>query len=182
MDVVLNLTDHYLFTPFVYPRVIPEDNIWRQFLSLNVVAMAGGALLYVITATLSFIFIFDKDLLKHPQILEVSEAAARVHTGLERANLRAISLMLLVFSLNTHYLKQHVPFVFARRVVSPRHAIVECRPFRRGLPNWEVALDAPSGVFSDTCMIARVETEKESQPHIKGGEFVKTKMFQSRQN
>ena len=71
MDVVLGLTDHYFFTPFVYPESVPEDNMLRQFISLNIVTMLGGSLLYLITASLSYAFVFDKNLLQHPQILEV---------------------------------------------------------------------------------------------------------------
>ena len=73
MDVVLGLTDHYFFTPFVYPESIPEDNMLRQFISLNIVTMLGGSLLYLITASLSYAFVFDKNLLQHPQILEVCD-------------------------------------------------------------------------------------------------------------
>ncbi len=71
MDVVLGVVDHYVFTPYVYPTSVPEDSIWRQFLSLNIVTAIGGSLLYIIPATFAYLFIFDKELLKHPQILEV---------------------------------------------------------------------------------------------------------------
>ena len=83
MDVVLGLTDSYFFTPFVYPESIPEDNVIRQFISLNIVTMVGGALLYLITASLSYAFVFDKDLLQHPQILEVCDLLSLLRSTLQ---------------------------------------------------------------------------------------------------
>jgi lathosterol oxidase len=70
MDLALEVADHYFFTPYVYPESWPESNIFRQFISLNLITDAGGAILYLVTASLSYLFIFDKRLLKHPQILE----------------------------------------------------------------------------------------------------------------
>jgi len=71
MDLLLSLSDESFFTPYVYPKHWPEDNTWRQLLSLNILVDVGGALLYLITATLSYIFIYDKRLLEHPLILKV---------------------------------------------------------------------------------------------------------------
>lgn len=70
MDVVLDYADYYFFTPYIYPASWPEENVFRQLLSLNIISDAGGALLYLITATFSYLFIFDKRHLEHPQILE----------------------------------------------------------------------------------------------------------------
>jgi lathosterol oxidase len=72
MDVALAVTDRYFFTPYIYPTDWPEDSIIRQFITLNVITDIGGALLYLITATLSYLFVYDKRHLKHPQILEVT--------------------------------------------------------------------------------------------------------------
>lgn len=71
MDVLLQLGDHHFFTPYIYPGWLAEDNLLRQLLSLNIIVDAGGALLYLITATLSYIFIYDKRLLEHPLTLKV---------------------------------------------------------------------------------------------------------------
>ena len=71
MDVALWFCDQHFLTPYVYPSSLPEDNIWRQLISLNLIVDLGGALLYLITASLSYFFIYDKRLLSHPQILEV---------------------------------------------------------------------------------------------------------------
>ena len=71
MDVVLNYADKYVLTPYVYPASWSEDNPFRQIISLFLVTNIGGYVLYFISATLSYIFIFDKRLLKHPLILQV---------------------------------------------------------------------------------------------------------------
>ena len=78
MDVVLEATDTHFFTPFVYPEWLKEENIVRQLISLNILVDLGGAFLYLLLASLSYKFIFDKELLKHPQILEVSLTFSRV--------------------------------------------------------------------------------------------------------
>lgn len=51
MDVVLEFVDKHFLTPFVYPPTWAEDDIWRQFASLWLIATVGGALLYLSTAT-----------------------------------------------------------------------------------------------------------------------------------
>jgi len=70
MDVALYYCDKHFFTPYIYPKDWAEDDIWRQFLSLNYIVNIGGAALYLITASLSYMFVYDKRLLKHPQTLE----------------------------------------------------------------------------------------------------------------
>ncbi|XP_077985753.1 lathosterol oxidase-like [Glandiceps talaboti] len=70
MDIVLDLADKSVFTPYVYPLDWSEDNWLRQFLSLLVIVNMGGYFLYLSTATVSYYFIYDHRLLKHPQILE----------------------------------------------------------------------------------------------------------------
>ena len=78
MDIVLNLTDHYLLTPYVYGPDWPENEPIRQLLSLLVISNIGGYLLYFLVATFSFYTIFDKRLLKHPQILQVGHVCVCV--------------------------------------------------------------------------------------------------------
>ncbi|XP_036599377.1 lathosterol oxidase [Trichosurus vulpecula] len=70
MDLVLNIADYYFFTPYVYPSTWPEDEIIRQCLSLLVVTNLGAYILYFLFATLSYYFIFDHSLMKHPLFLE----------------------------------------------------------------------------------------------------------------
>ncbi|KAK3585078.1 hypothetical protein CHS0354_004267 [Potamilus streckersoni] len=70
MDIVLNLSDYYVLTPYVYPSTWREDGSLRQILSLLLVTNIGGYLLYFITTTLSYFFIFDRRLMQHPQFLK----------------------------------------------------------------------------------------------------------------
>lgn len=71
MDTVLEYCDEVFFTPYIYPSWLPAENVVRQFLTMNIVTNLGGVMLYLLTATLSYHFVFDKNLLKHPLILEV---------------------------------------------------------------------------------------------------------------
>ncbi|XP_071175480.1 lathosterol oxidase-like [Mytilus edulis] len=70
MDVVLSYADEYVLTPYVYSTSWPEDNPLRQILSLFLLTNIGGYVLYFIAATLSYWFLFDKRLLRHPLILK----------------------------------------------------------------------------------------------------------------
>ncbi|KAM9036649.1 lathosterol oxidase [Sarcophilus harrisii] len=70
MDLVLNVADYYFFTPYVYPSTWPENEIIRQSISLLVVTNLGAYILYFFFATLSYYFIFDHSLKKHPLFLE----------------------------------------------------------------------------------------------------------------
>ena len=70
MDLILEKLDTYFFTPYVYPSDWPADDWKRQLISLFLLMNVGGWLLYMISASLSFIFIFDRRLLQHPLILE----------------------------------------------------------------------------------------------------------------
>ena len=69
MDIVLEVCDRRLLTPYVYPSSWPEDSLARQALSLWLVVVVGGFLLYISTAWLSYIFLFDKRLTRHPLFL-----------------------------------------------------------------------------------------------------------------
>ena len=70
MDIVLDFTDKHFFTPFVYPASWPEDYWPRQFLTLYLIVLIGGVLLYLSVATFSYLFIYDKRLMRHPHFLE----------------------------------------------------------------------------------------------------------------
>ena len=72
MDIVLDFADDHLLSPYVYPVSWKEDDFIRQALSLFVIVNLSGYALYLITAYLSYIFMFDKRLMKHPQFLKVS--------------------------------------------------------------------------------------------------------------
>ncbi|XP_019402602.1 PREDICTED: lathosterol oxidase [Crocodylus porosus] len=70
MDLVLNAADYYFFTPYAYPATWPEDEPFRQITSLLLVTNLGALVLYFLFATLSYYFIFDHNLKKHPHFLE----------------------------------------------------------------------------------------------------------------
>lgn len=70
MDLVLDVVDLHLFTPYIYPASWPANDLFRQFLSLFVVVNIGGVIMYLSLACFSFYFVFDRSLMKHPLILE----------------------------------------------------------------------------------------------------------------
>lgn len=72
MDIILRVADSAFFTPYVYPTSWAEDDISRQLISLFLITIVGGYLLYIIPTTLNYMFIFDKNLMKHPQFLQVN--------------------------------------------------------------------------------------------------------------
>lgn len=72
MDLVLGVADYYLLTPYVYPVSWAEDGALRQIISLLVLTNLGAAVLYLGLGTISYFFIFDHNLKKHPHFLEVS--------------------------------------------------------------------------------------------------------------
>lgn len=71
MDLVLNVADHYVLTPYVYPASWPEDGALRQIISLLVLTNLGAAVLYLGLGAVSYFFVFDHNLKKHPHFLEV---------------------------------------------------------------------------------------------------------------
>ena len=71
MDLVLSIADYYFFTPYIYPATWPEDNIFRQAITLLIVTNLGAFILYFFFATLSYYFVYDHLLMKHPQFLKV---------------------------------------------------------------------------------------------------------------
>ena len=71
MDLVLNVADHYLLTPYVYPASWAEDGALRQILSLLVLTNLGAMVLYLGLGAISYYLVFDHTLMKHPHFLEV---------------------------------------------------------------------------------------------------------------
>ena len=69
MDLILDACDHYLLTPYVYPASWPADSLSRQTLSVYMILLIGGYFLYFSVATLSYYFVFDHRLMRHPQFL-----------------------------------------------------------------------------------------------------------------
>lgn len=71
MDLVLNVADYYVLSPYVYPASWPEDGALRQIISLLVLTNLGAAILYLGLGAISYFLIFDHNLMKHPHFLEV---------------------------------------------------------------------------------------------------------------
>lgn len=71
MDLVLNVADSYVLTPYVYPASWPEDGALRQIIGLLVLTNLGAAVLYLGLGAISYFLIFDHKLKKHPHFLEV---------------------------------------------------------------------------------------------------------------
>ncbi|OCT70505.1 lathosterol oxidase [Xenopus laevis] len=70
MDLVLNSADYYFFTPYVYSASWSEDNAFRQLISLFIITNLGALVIYFVFGGLSYYFVFDHSLMKHPQFLE----------------------------------------------------------------------------------------------------------------
>ncbi|KAK9461987.1 uncharacterized protein V1516DRAFT_283641 [Lipomyces oligophaga] len=56
--------------PAAYMTTIARTNIWRQTTSLYIITAIFGVLLYLVFATLSYVFIFDKRSMQHPKFLK----------------------------------------------------------------------------------------------------------------
>ncbi|KAJ8014128.1 hypothetical protein DPEC_G00037040 [Dallia pectoralis] len=69
MDLVLDVADHYFLTPYVYPLSWPEDRPLRQIISLLAVTNLGIVVLYLCLGWLSYQFIYDHNLMRHPLFL-----------------------------------------------------------------------------------------------------------------
>lgn len=65
-------TQGFLMTPSDYAvsSVFARTNWIRQFVSLSLITSVFGALLYLMTASLSYHFVFDKENMKHPKFLK----------------------------------------------------------------------------------------------------------------
>ncbi|EPX74625.1 C-5 sterol desaturase Erg31 [Schizosaccharomyces octosporus yFS286] len=71
MDYLLDLADHYVLDS-VYDQAYPlaRDNILREAISLFFLTWMGGFLLYITFSSLSYRYVFDKSLMKHPKFLK----------------------------------------------------------------------------------------------------------------
>uniref|UniRef100_A0A8D0HSR4 Sterol-C5-desaturase n=2 Tax=Sus scrofa TaxID=9823 RepID=A0A8D0HSR4_PIG len=97
MDLVLNIADYYFFTPYIYPATWPEDDIFRQTISLLIITNLGAYNLYFFFATLSYYFVYDHSLMKHPQFLKNQVYREIMHSvkSMPWISLPTVSLFLL---------------------------------------------------------------------------------------
>ncbi|KAF2421258.1 C-5 sterol desaturase [Tothia fuscella] len=63
---------YFSFQPSIwaYRSSLPRDDLVRQSLSLFLITCIFGAVVYFVFATLSYVFVFDKDTFKHPKYLK----------------------------------------------------------------------------------------------------------------
>ena len=71
MDILLHYADQWFFTPYVYPAGWAQEDISRQAISLYIVLIITTYVFYLVFAALNYYFIFDHQLMKHPQFLKV---------------------------------------------------------------------------------------------------------------
>ncbi|KAL4074772.1 hypothetical protein V8B97DRAFT_1897151 [Scleroderma yunnanense] len=83
MDLVLHFADEFLLDS-VWTRLArwPRDYVLRQVLSLSVITLLGIHLLYFIFAGLSYKFIFNHDMMRHPRFLK-NQVQLEIQTSLE---------------------------------------------------------------------------------------------------
>ncbi|KAI0128649.1 hypothetical protein BJ170DRAFT_339233 [Xylariales sp. AK1849] len=79
-----------------YMSSLPRDNIFRQAINLFLITWIFGFLVYFIFASLSYIFIFDKETMKHPKYLKNQIRQEIRQTML---SMPPMSLMMLPFFL-----------------------------------------------------------------------------------
>ena len=72
MDLLLDVLDPWILTPYVYPDTWLPSDPWRQALTLLAILNIGGEIMYLSFAGFSYLFIYDHRLLKHPLLLKVS--------------------------------------------------------------------------------------------------------------
>lgn len=58
------------FTEATYKSLLPRNNLIREFFSLWAVVTVFGLLLYLFTASMSYLFVFDKAIFNHPRYLK----------------------------------------------------------------------------------------------------------------
>ncbi|KAK5162384.1 c-5 sterol desaturase [Oleoguttula sp. CCFEE 6159] len=65
-------SQYFSFEPsdLAYMSQWTRDNMWRQALSLYLITWIFGLVIYFACATLSYVFIFDKNTFKHPKYLK----------------------------------------------------------------------------------------------------------------
>ena len=70
MDLALKFLDFHFFSPYIYPELWHEGYWLRQMISIFAITALGGLLQYALQSTISYYFLFDRRLEKHPLFLE----------------------------------------------------------------------------------------------------------------
>jgi Delta7-sterol 5-desaturase len=73
MDLVLRICDDHFFDKIwagLLPFSVPRDSIPRQLISLCAITLIGIHVLYFLFAWVSYKFIFNHEIMKHPKFLK----------------------------------------------------------------------------------------------------------------
>lgn len=100
MDLVLDVLDENLLTPYVYPSSWQADNFYRQLLTLYVVTAIGGWTLYIVTASLSYLLLFDKRYKLHPNFLPNQERLEIVYASWSIPYIAVFTVPLFLLEVN----------------------------------------------------------------------------------
>ncbi|KZS92707.1 fatty acid hydroxylase [Sistotremastrum niveocremeum HHB9708] len=68
-SIIAPLSSWSIFQPPAIASAWPRDHFTRQILSLTVITLIGICVLYFLFASLSFYFIFNHDMMRHPRFL-----------------------------------------------------------------------------------------------------------------
>lgn len=112
MDLVLNVLDQQLLTPYVYPATWPENDWLRQFFSLLLVVNVGGVIMYFSLASFSFLVVFDRTLMQHPLILE-NQIQKEIMVTLKSVPFMSFPTVLLFLLEVRGYSRLYLPSNFA---------------------------------------------------------------------
>ncbi|KAK2794937.1 c-5 sterol desaturase [Onygenales sp. PD_12] len=55
---------------YAYKSALPRDNIYRQFITLYLITWIFGLFVYFVFASISYVFVFDKNTFNHPKYLK----------------------------------------------------------------------------------------------------------------
>uniref|UniRef100_UPI00358E22C6 lathosterol oxidase isoform X1 n=1 Tax=Myxine glutinosa TaxID=7769 RepID=UPI00358E22C6 len=112
MDIVLRVADDYVLTPHVYPAYWMEDDAVRQFLSLFVISIISGMILYLGCGLISYQLIFDHNTMNDKLFLK-NQVYREISDSLRSIPWMAAPTALLFLAEVRGYSKLHEKFDFS---------------------------------------------------------------------
>ena len=73
MDLVIAPLDELVLTPHVYPAWLPPDALARQCVTVYSTLVLAGLVMYFVLGGLSYKYLFDHDIRRHPKFLPNQE-------------------------------------------------------------------------------------------------------------
>ena len=110
MDVILEKTDYFIFTPFVYPLIWAEDDPFRQLTSLYMIIVFMCYSIYLLFSTVSYFLIFDQQHTKYSQFNKISTYAIFISLACSQAVVQHLASARsdnISWSVRTVYLFEH---------------------------------------------------------------------------